>query len=43
MASQGTGSCWREGGGAGLGLSIKEVGPQGRWGGALSQFGDDKF
>ena len=30
-------------GGAGLGLSIKEVGPQGRWGGALSQFGDDKF
>ena len=29
--------------GAGLWLSIKEVGPEGRSEGALSQFGGDKF
>ena len=30
-------------GGGGLRLSSKEVGPEGRWGGAFPHFGGDKF
>ena len=29
--------------GGGLRLSSKEVGPEGRWGGAFPHFGGDKF